>query len=204
MKKYFIDADKKGYFFFSKPKKYIFKTGNVLYIFPEKGSKKFIKKYNCESIFETVDSDFREKIYYKTVINVIKEENSNDITIDLKNPLNNLDFLSNLYKREIVFSLTESSYAHQTADYFLEKFGIPIPVVSKINSRLYFCEEDKNISLPANTIKVCLSKSSYYLKDINFPIRIASLPILTGAVTLTGIDFSDIIIKPCIIQTQQE
>ena len=199
MKKYYIDDGKKGCFSFFILKKYIFNTGNILYIIPEKLSGRFIRKSNCENICEKVSTDFREKIYYKTIINVIKENNSNDIIIDLINPLDNLELLSNLLKREIMFTLTESIYAHTVADYFLENCGIPVPIVSSINNKLYFFEENKNILCPANTTKINLSKNTYYLKNIDFPIKIDSLAILVGAMNLVHADFSDIIIKPCII-----
>lgn len=200
-----------------KPKIYKFKTGHNLYVFPGKCSdkklKKAIEKHSSFLIPERCTDALKNSVYCKAILQALKENNLSEIFFCFENPMKKIEILTYFFNHDIRFSLTPSENSDAAADYFLEKYGLPVTIVSKVNNGLLVYE--KGILPPVENTALLLDLSGglaspklgiseYILKEESFPIKITSLSLLETALTLTGLDVKDIIIKLCIIRTKHE
>ena len=213
----YIDMQSKAGLFSIKPKVYSFETGRLLYIFPaiskEAKLNKITKKYDVQLIPQKVNHEFKERIYIKIILQVLKETDTKNITFSFENAEDNLELLIYFFKREIPFVITDSLNADKVCDFFLDKFGHPVTVVSRVRSGLFVYEGGNFPAINLSVIKLDLAGNlpgekiivnEYNLKNINFPIKINSIALLNSVLTLTGKEISDIIIKPCIIRVADE
>ena len=152
------------------------------------------------------DPEFIKNIYFKTIIQAVKTLGTKSVTLSSENIKNNIPLLEKLFEKNIPFSLAYSENSYSVSEYFLEKFGIPVPVVGRIKSGLYIYMGGHKIPTENNVPTLDLSgdKTEFFLKDNYFPERIKSFSVLNNALRVTNKSLSDIIVKPCIIYNADE
>lgn len=210
----YINPSSKQSFLLRKTKIYQFDNSNKLYIFyPFKKPPKIIKKHNIKIIDEYSESIYKKSVYMKTILQILKEKNINELSFCFENAEDYLFILEEIFKKNIPFSLTDCTSAENVTDYFLEKYGHPITITRRIKSGLLvyiggtppMCDSgvfklDLTKKLPGNKIII----SEFLIKNRIFPIKITSFGLLDAALKLTESDTEDIIIKHSIICHQEE
>ena len=213
----FIDNTKKPAFFKLKPKIFSFDAGHNLYIFPGRCSIKRLNKallnYSYTLFPSDCNNDLKQKIWCKIIIQCLKEYDINEIVFCCAKHMNYLNLLKYLFDKNIEFALFSSGDSTDAADYFLEKYGLPVRTKEYIITGL-IVYVDGNIPDHDSTVKILdlssslnhekITVSEYFIKETPFPIKINSLPLLESALTLTGKEIKDITIKLCIIGTKCE
>ncbi len=212
-----IDNNKKSSFFRIKPEKFTFHTGHNLYIFPGLCRKnqlyRVLSRYDCSFFPNECNFDMKLKIWCKIIIQCMKEYGLKEITFCSLKYMKYINFLNSFFNKSIDFSLMLSGDSNNVIDYFLETYGFPVSTKIYVQRGLIVYidgpvpQYEKNVKiLDLNTSLDCekIVVSEFLLKNISFPIKIDSLPVLEGALELTAKEIEDIIIKLCIIGTNCE
>ena len=210
----YINANLKHRFFIRKPKKYDFETGNSLYVFENyKKPTKIFKNQNIKIIGDESENICKNFVYIKTILQILKEKGLSDVTLCFDNTKDYIPLLEELFKKNVSFSLADCLGALETTDFFLEKYGHPVRIIKKVNCGLFvyfggevpFCNKGTiKLDFSNNLIGNKITIDEFLIKNISFPIKISSFGILDAALTLTGKKIKDIIIKPCIILSEDE
>lgn len=162
--------------------------------------KRKVHSYKTENT-SLPDPFFKREVYLKTIFRAVKETGQENITISFDNPDDGIYIVKQILNKSISLHLADSYASDIIAEYFLEQYGVPIPLAGRVKSGLYvYCGGEKIPTLEkVYTLDLVSGGSEFFIKDFKSPLKTDSLYLLNRILMLTDKNLSDIIVKPCII-----